>query len=539
MPAGAWYRAGMRVLVLPAFIATFVTLFAACVGDDPTFTPTSPAADGGTVPGATCDGATPCAGGAPCVDNFCCDSPCTGTCEACNLAGKEGRCSPLQGKPRRGACDGDQTGACAGTCDGTKGASCTYPEVACGAGSCAGGSATLPTTCKAGVCQKADQQACTLGCLEDGCLGVKQVAGGYYHTCAVLTDKKVRCWGGNDAGQTGDVSPAIVPTPQEVSGLSNVVQVAATFGSTCALLEDKTVKCFGGNGSGQLGIGVVDADKHATPMPVVGLTDVVFLAGSSGGHFCAITTSGAIKCWGGNASGQLGDGTITPNKPSPVTVCQPGVAPCAASSGATFVVGGDNHTCATFAGGKVACWGGNAGGQLARPIAPNNPVPTFIVPDLTATYLTAGNRITCAASAGGAKCWGNGGLLGGGMTGADSPTPTSVCTKADCSTLLTGVTGVTTYDESACALAGGAVKCWGTNTGGQLGDGNASSSQSYAATSAIAAGAVSVASGGQANFAIVVDRANRDLRCWGNEGQSQCGTGTPDAARRTPVAPKW
>ncbi|HSO34028.1 MAG TPA: hypothetical protein VLT33_15950, partial [Labilithrix sp.] len=401
--------------------------------------------------------------------------------------------------------------------------------------------ATLAGACKAGSCQKGEEQTCALGCLADTCLGVKQMAAGYYHACAVLTDQKVRCWGSNDAGQTGvDPGTAVVPTPTEVSGISSAVQVAATFGSTCILLADKTVRCMGNNASGQLGLGTTDSLKHATPTTVPGLTDVTFIGGSSGGHYCAITTSGAIKCWGGNGTGQLGDGTSGGTKP-PVTVCQPGVVPCTASSGATFVAGGDDHTCAAFAGGRVACWGGNAAGQLGQPAGAMNPVPTFLNPALTATFITAGNRATCAASAGGAKCWGSNGLgvLGNGTTIANSPVPVSVCTKADCSTLLSNVTGVATYDESACGISGGAVKCWGTNSGGQLGDGNASASQTYAATSAIATGAVYVTSGGGANYAIVVDRANRDIRCWGSEGSSQCGTGTPAAPRLTPVAPKW
>ena len=83
------------------------------------------------------------------------------------------------------------------------------------------------------------------------------------------------------------------------------------------------------------------------------------------------------------------------------------------------------------------------------------------------------------------------------------------------------------------------MKCWGTNSGGQLGDGNATASQNYAATSAIASGAVYVASGGTAHFAIVVDGANRDLRCWGGEGRHQCGVGATSEPRKTPVAPTW
>ena len=139
------------------------------------------------------------------------------------------------------------------------------------------------------------------------------------------------------------------------------------------------------------------------------------------------------------------------------------------------------------------------------------------------------------------KCFGSNGLgiLGNASVVLSNPVPQSVCAKADCSAGLTAVTGVSTYDESACAVAGGAVKCWGTNYGGALGDGTTSASQGFAATTAIASGAVAVASIGPMNMAIVADRANRSLRCWGAESGSLCGTGLPDGNRTTPVSPAW
>lgn len=540
----------MRARTLSVALVTAVfALVAACTGEDAVLS-TPADSDGGTPATAapTCSASAPCAGGGLCVDGFCCNAACTGTCEACNVAGKEGTCSPVTGTPRHGACDGNPTGTCAGSCDGKNGAQCTYPTTACGTPSCAGGKATLPATCKAGKCPAQETQDCTtgLGCDKDSCLGVKQVAGGRTYACAVMTDKRLRCWGDNDEGQLGLVTsaPDIVATPTVVPNLLDVEMVAAAGGATCVLLGDKTVKCMGGNARGELGTGAVDSSKH-TPTLVAGLTDVVFIGGASGSHFCAITTSGTVKCWGSNYNGQLGDGTMTPTPKAPVTVCQPGDMGCTPSSGATFVAGGDNHTCAAFAGGNVACWGGNSQGQLGQTPVPAaggapNPVPTFIT-GLVATYLTAGNGVTCAASGGSAKCFGSNGLgiLGNASQALSNPVPQSVCTKADCSAGLTGVTAVSTYDESACAVAGGTVKCWGTNSGGALGDGTASASQGFAATTTIATGAVSVASIGPMNMAIVVDRANRSLRCWGSESGSLCGTGLPPGDRTTPVSPLW
>lgn len=539
-------------LFAPALPAILLVGFAACTGDDPDTsgggnTPGNDGGEAGTNPTAvTCGPGNTCANNAACVDGYCCDGACGGTCEACNVAGQEGKCTAVKGPPKHGKCDGDATGSCAGSCDGTKRDACTYPDVACGAPpSCAGGTASLAAKCKAGVCPAATSQVCSLGCLEEGCLGVTQVAAGYYHACAVLTDKRVRCWGENDQGQSGQ-SPIGMPevkSPDQVSNITGAVMVAATFSTSCALLGDGTVRCWGNNVGGQLGIGTTDNTPHPTPAQVQGVTGATFLSGASAGHFCAIVAGGQIKCWGGNSSGQLGDGTVGANSPVPTTVCKPDVTPCEPATGATFVAGGDTHTCAIFAGGKVACWGSNSTGQLGQPVAVTSaPIGMFVPGGFTATYLTAGNQITCAASGGEAKCFGGGGgqgRLGNGQDTGVITVPTAVCTKQDCSTKLTGVTAVTTFDESSCGLANGGVRCWGSNTGGQLGDGNASASQNYAATQSIAAGVVAISSGGGAHYAVVVDGANRDVRCWGSEGSYQCGTGVDSKNRPTPVSPKW
>lgn len=530
-----------------AFSSVIVVLtLVACVGDDPS--PESPSSSGGGADGGPsglgtpCNATTPCANGAVCVDGVCCESACTGVCETCNA---EGRCVAASGAPKHGACEGDPNGVCAGTCDGTVRDACKYPDVECGKGSCAAGTATLAARCARGTCPAAATQKCSLGCFEDGCLGVQQVAGGYYHTCAVLTDGKVRCWGANDSGEAGqDASTTTVKTPTEVRGLSNVKGIAATFSTSCALIGDGTVRCWGSNTSGQLGRGgAVDTVPHADSAPVQGIAGATFLRGSSAGHFCAIVAGGQIRCWGDNGSGQLGNGTTSAYSTTPVVVCQPGTgATCTSSSGATFVVGGDSHTCAIFAGDKVACWGNDGQGELGRPTSANDKYPDFVTPAFTAKYLTAGNQATCAVdTAGGVQCWGsnNLGAIGNGTDSGSVPAPTPVCTKQDCSTHLGGSTGVTTFDESSCAISNGAVKCWGTNSGGQLGDGNASASQNYAATSSIPSGAAYVASGGAVHFAIVADGANRDLRCWGGESRYQCGVGTTSEPRKTPVSPTW
>jgi len=484
-----------------------------------------------------------------CVDGICCESACTGTCEACSAQGK---CEAITGAPKKGKCDGDAMGPCAGSCDGKERAKCTYPTVECKAPACAGGSATPAVACSAGTCPAAPApKTCSLGCFQDGCLDIVQIAAGSAHVCALISDGKVRCWGENSLGSTGqggNTGSTPIQQPTEVSGLTGVKQIASNTEASCALMSDATVKCWGGNNYGSLGRGgSSDATPHGDPAAVTGITGATFIRGSSVGHFCAIVAGGAIKCWGRNDLGQLGDGkTGSFAVTTPVDVCDIGSSstPCATTaSGATFVVGGDDFTCAIFAQDKVACWGSNAAKQLGRVTSSTqNLYPGFVTPELKAKYVTAGNSIACAQDTMGiAKCWGSEslGTLGNGQDSGQQVNPVAVCTKADCTTSLTGVTGISSFDESTCAIANGAVKCWGTNTAGQLGDGTATAKQNYAASTTISMGARYLTSGGQAHLAIVDDGVNHDVKCWGGEGENMCGTNTTPMDRPTPVSPSW
>jgi alpha-tubulin suppressor-like RCC1 family protein len=500
--------------------------------------------DGGTVTARTCGPGNTCPGGGPCVDGYCCDSNCTGQCEACDVAGQEGHCKPVAAGDvphiSHAVCAGDSTGPCAGSCDGANTSACVFGTAECAPASCTGGVATLHKVCGGGTCPAAaaDTQTCHLGaCDGSTCLGVAQVASARTFVCVVLTDKTVRCWGDNSNGGVGQggALTGVVPTPKPVATLSNVTRLAGTQTGMCALLGDGSVDCWG--------------DGVSTPSPKPGISGATFLGGATGTHYCAIVAGGELRCWGYNDSGQLGSGAATAGmQNTPQAVCVPDgkTTPCAHATGATWVRGSDNSTCAVFSGGAVACWGSNSQGQLG-PEAPITTMPSPFpqtVPGLVADSVTGGNSTVCAVSAGQALCWGGGGDTLGSSAAGSVRQPTAVCTSADCTMTLMGVTSVDTFDESACAAAaGGTVRCWGSNDTDQLGDGTphtSKSSQGYAATITLGSGAVAVASAGQSSCAVVADRADRYLLCWGEDSDGELGdNGIAGSSTPTPVEPKW
>lgn len=142
-----------------------------------------------------------------CVDDVCCDGGCDGQCEACDVAGQEGTCSPVQGQPHgaRPACASDGS-VCGGSCDGVLTTACVYPTVECRAAECDAGVATLAASCDgAGTCPAEQLQDCgSFLCGATACLGNCTVdaecADGSYCSAGVCTLKLelgVACSGDN------------------------------------------------------------------------------------------------------------------------------------------------------------------------------------------------------------------------------------------------------------------------------------------------------------------------------------------------------
>ncbi|MEP7157412.1 MAG: hypothetical protein ABI905_16650 [Betaproteobacteria bacterium] len=180
--------------------------------------------------------------------------------------------------------------------------------------------------------------------------GVKTVSAGLAHTCAVMTNGTVKCWGSNQNGQVGNNSfgPEPVTTPTTVAGLSNVVSVSAGHQHTCAVNAAGGVKCWGA--PGQLGTGGVQAFS-LVPVDVAGLQSGVASVVAGFYHTCALMLTGTAKCWGLNGFGQLGDGTMGNHRFAPVDVT---VVP----GGIVGIAPLETSTCVLLTSGSVTCFGG-------------------------------------------------------------------------------------------------------------------------------------------------------------------------------------
>lgn len=267
---------------------------------------------------------------------------------------------------------------------------------------------------------------------------------------------------------------------------------------------------------------------------LAGPANGVMSSAAGGSHHCALTVSGGVNCWGYNATGQLGDGSTT-DRLAPVAVS-------GLSAGVSALAAGQNHTCALVAGG-VQCWGGNHAGQIgADAVAvPYSAVP-IPVPGLTSGVLAlaAGADYNCAlTNTPSVKCWGDnsGGQLGDGLGGdGDSPpTPTPVSVDFSGVNPSGGITAIGTAYFHACAIDGsGAVFCWGWNNSGQLGDGTQTVQPKPVAMLAPQgmSGVTKVVGGLEHSCALTGAGA---VWCWGGNSENELGGGNLSFSK-TPIA---
>ena len=319
-----------------------------------------------------------------------------------------------------------------------------------------------------------------------GGLTFTAVSGGGWHSCGRTISGAAYCWGMNSAGQLGSGAQANwksgSKTPVAVAGGLTFTAVSAGSDHSCGVTTTGAAYCWGSNYSGQLGNLVIG--YSTTPVPVTGgLTFTTVSAGSD--HSCGVTTTGAAYCWGANYSGQLGNGLYT-DSITPVAVAG-GFSFAAVSAGSAISVPVlEEHTCGVTPAGAVYCWGGNHSGQLGDESTTDSTTPVAVAGDLTFAIVSAGGGYSCAVTTSGAAyCWGNNdtGQLGNGSTTKTSR-PVAVAGGITFATVASGpsegATSQTSEDSAAhtCGITGvGLAYCWGRNSNGELGNGSETDSR--------------------------------------------------------------
>lgn len=240
-------------------------------------------------------------------------------------------------------------------------------------------------------------------------VGAQAFSAGGKHTCSVLVDGSVWCWGENAAFQLGDGTSDERPLPVQTQGISKVVAVANGDEHTCAIRDDGSLHCWGSNANGQLG--VLDITSAPTPVHVTSLTSVAELAGGDE-HTCIRKPDATIWCWGYNGSGSVGNGGGDDVR-----------VPLKILTGERIISNGIGfHTCAWThdEGGVLSCWGSNDRGQIGHGKDEKVvPVPAR-AKIIAATGAVTGGSHTCALTKDGALwCWGDNesGQLGIGKAG--------------------------------------------------------------------------------------------------------------------------
>lgn len=327
---------------------------------------------------------------------------------------------------------------------------------------------------------------------------------GMFHHCAVMDNGTVGCWGANYAGQLGNGQPGnhwgdasnehFTPVIPISFGAASAVSVVAGEIHSCALLDDGAVKCWGYAGHGQLGGGNTTQIVHPgqiLSMPPVNLGSGRTAVGIAAGllHTCALLDNGSVRCWGYNGYGQLGTGNTQPygHHPGVVGDAIP-LVNLGAGRTAVAISAGLYSTCALLDNGAVRCWGLNNYGQLGtantqqyghHPSLLGDAIPTVdLGTGRTAVALARGWNHTCAILDNGAvRCWGYNGhaQLGTGNTQIYGVSPSLVGDAIPTVNLGTGrsAVGLTGGELHTCAaLDDGSYKCWGLNPYGQLGQGD-------------------------------------------------------------------
>ena len=411
-----------------------------------------------------------------------------------------------------------------------------------------------------GATPLADASSGEAGIDASGPRRIVQVSAGSSHTCVVLNDGGLRCWGRSEAlGYPSTESIGDDEHPYEAGDVptaGKIRQVSAGNDFTCALYETGNIRCWGDNFFGELGYGHSDdlTGPKNTPdmLPDVEVGGPVMQIVTGFFHTCALLESGDVRCWGGNTDYQLATGDRESIGDNEVPGSR---SPVALGGTALAISAGGYHTCALMEGGFVRCWGslestsgvGPLGYGGIEPVGDDETPASEGNIDIggSAVAISTGREHVCALLSGGrVRCWGRGARPGG--CGAalgyqeeqdigDDETPASagnVDVGGEVAELVSAAT-------ARCArLTSGAVRCWGASSQGSsgpcvnsgvLGHGNdqpIGDDETPASAGDLRLGGVATRlsdGGSYEHVCALLDDGG--LRCWGRNVYGQLGLG--------------
>ena len=308
---------------------------------------------------------------------------------------------------------------------------------------------------------------------------IKQITTGYYHTCVIASDDKDYCWGYGTFGRLGNNSIVQKNAPYPVREFATTVvsQIAAGNEHTCSLNSEGKLYCWGKGINGELGRDVFLGSNTPTAVNMSNFgTESVKQVVAGDKFTCASTVEGTAFCWGSNATGRTGVGSVSGKTQYPTKV--------KGFNGKKIesISAGDSHACAVISGGQeVYCWGKNNKGQIGnatfgyRNIASRAFGSSILSGGKTVKNVYAGGEFTCMVlNTGEIYCWGDNsnGQMGSGAATGFLPAPVKVNVPFTSS----GETSMYVGKDFLCALRTGEMYCWGNNNNGQVGNGQSSNS---------------------------------------------------------------
>jgi alpha-tubulin suppressor-like RCC1 family protein len=297
--------------------------------------------------------------------------------------------------------------------------------------------------------------------------------------------------------------------------------ISASGSHSLALKSDGTMLSWGNDNYGQLGDGTI-GPNNPTPSAVLGASNIVAIA-AGGAHSLALKSDGTMLSWGNDNYGQLGDSTIDPNNPTPSAVL--------GASNIVAIAAGGVHSLALKSDGTILSWGRDDLGQLGDgTVDPSNPTPSAVLGATNIVGIVAGGAHSLALKSDGTMLsWGYNvyGQLGNGTAGGNNPTPSAVLGA-------TNIVGIVAGGVHSLALkSDGTMLSWGSNSSVQLGDGTAGPNNPTPSAVLGATNIVGIAAGSDHSLAL---KSDGTILSWGYDNYGQLGDGTAFPGNPTPSA---